>query len=151
LRVHTPYALIPRALTTILAQTRKIQLADPKEGERDLPIEVLIGRNDYWRIVKDASKMRLSSSTVLLPAKFCSILTGNRTGITANEIMVNHVSLEHLDNDLLKFWDLGSIGITPNQQKPLKGGDFQIHGFRDSYLIEDGRRVVRLRICAICL
>jgi hypothetical protein len=27
----------------MMAHTRKIQLADPSEGERDLPIEVLIG------------------------------------------------------------------------------------------------------------
>jgi len=60
---------------TIMAQTRKIQLADPREGERDLPIEVVIGGDHYWRIVTDASTMRLSSSLVLLPTKFRWILT----------------------------------------------------------------------------
>ena len=38
---------VPHDITT-MAQTRKMQLADPKEGERYLPIEVLIGGNYYW-------------------------------------------------------------------------------------------------------
>jgi len=59
--------------------------------------------------------------------------------------MVNHITLEHLDNDVRRFWDLETIGITPNQQKPLSAGDCQIlQEFHDSYRIEDGRRVVCL-------
>ena len=73
---------------TTMAQTRKIKLADPTPGERDLPIEVLIGGDYYWRIVKDASSIRLSSSLVLLPTRFGWILTGNLTGIIANRIKV---------------------------------------------------------------
>jgi len=81
----------------------------------------------------------------LLPTKFGWILTGNRKGITANEVMVNHTNLVHLDNDLGRFWDLETIGITSNQQKPVTAGDSQIlQEFRDSYRIEHGRRVVRL-------
>ena len=97
------------------------------------------------RIIKDASTIRLSSSLVLLPTNFGWILTGNRKGITAKEIMVNHINLEHQDNDLRRFWEIETIGITPNQQKPLTAGDSQVlQVFRDSYCIEHGRRVVRL-------
>jgi hypothetical protein len=100
-----------------MAQTRKMQLADP-------PIEVLIRGDHYWRIAKDASTIRLSSSLVL---------TGNRTGIIANEIMVNHISLGHLDNDVRRFWDLETIGITHYQQKPLTAEDSQVfQEFRNS-------------------
>jgi hypothetical protein len=88
---------------TMMEQTRKIQLADQSEGERDLPIEVLIGGDYYWRKVKDASTIRLTSSLVLLPTKFGCILTGNRTGITVNQTMVNYIILEHSDNDLRNF------------------------------------------------
>jgi hypothetical protein len=85
-----------------MAQAGKIQLADPRAGqqERDISIEVLIGGDCYWRIVKDASTIRLSSSLVLLPTKFGWFLTGNRTGITANQIMANHITLEKFDSDL---------------------------------------------------
>ena len=59
--------------------------------------------------------------------------------------MVNSINLEHLENDLRRFWDLESIGIAPNQQTPLTAGDSQIlQEFHDSYRTEDGRRVVRL-------
>ena len=67
---------------TIMAQTRKIQLADPREGERNLPIDVLIRGDHYWRIVREASTTRLLPSLALLPTKFGWILPGNRTGIT---------------------------------------------------------------------
>ena len=128
-----------------MAQTRKIQLADPR-GERDLSIEVLVGGDYYWRIVKDASTIRLSSSLGLLPTTFGCILTGNRTGITANQIMVNHITLEQSDNDLRRFWDLETIGILPSQEKPLPTEHSQIlQEFLDSYRIKDGRRVVSLR------
>jgi len=89
-----------------MAQTRKIELADPREGERDLPIQVLIGGENYWRIVTDASTIRLSPSLVLLPTTFGWILTGNTTGFTANEMMVNYIPLEHLVNDLRRISEL---------------------------------------------
>jgi hypothetical protein len=41
-----PHPTVPHDIT-IMAKTRKIQLADPTEGERDLPIEILIG-GDYY-------------------------------------------------------------------------------------------------------
>jgi len=139
-----PHPTVPHDIS-IMAQTRKIQLADPREGERDLPSDVLIGGDYYWRIVQDASTIRLSLSLVLLPTKFGWILTRNRMGITANEIMVNHITLEHLDNDLRRFWDLETIRITPSQEKTMTTGDSQIlQEFCDSYRIEDVRRVKRL-------
>ena len=59
--------------------------------------------------------------------------------------MVIHINLEHLCNDLRRFWDLETIGITPNQQKPLTAGDSQIlQEFHNSYHIEHGRRIVCL-------
>ena len=59
--------------------------------------------------------------------------------------MVIHINLEHLCNDLRRFWDLETIGITPNQQKPLTAGDSQIlQEFHNSYHIEHSRRIVCL-------
>jgi len=104
-----------------------------------------------WKIIKDAATTRLSTSLVLPPTKFCWILTGNRNGNPANEIMIIHKTLEHLGKNLRRFWDLETFGITPNQQKPLTAGDSQIlQEFRDSYRIEQGRRVVLLPKKNIC-
>jgi len=83
--------------------------------------------------------------TGFAPYEFRWILTGNRTAITAKEVKFNHMNLEHLDNDLRKFWEIETIGITPNQQKTLKVGDSQLlQEFRDTYRIEQGRRIVHL-------
>jgi len=65
--------------------------------------------------------------------------------------MVIHKILENLGKDLRRFWDLETIGITPNQQKPLTAGDSQIlQEFRDSYCIDHGRRVVHLPKKKMC-
>ena len=129
-----------------VTQTRKIELADPRERERDLLIEVLIGEDYYWRRIKDASTIRLSSSLALLPKKSGWILTGNRTNITANQIMDNRVTPQHSVKVLRRFCDLDTIKITRRQERSLTTGGSQILlEFRDSYRIEDGRTVVRFQ------
>jgi hypothetical protein len=131
----------------MMAQTRKIQ----SERERDIPIEVLIGREYYWRIVKDASTIHLTSLLVLLPTTFGWILTGNRTGITANQTMVNYIILEHSDNELRNFVNLETIGNTPCQEKSLTAGDSRmLQEFSDSYHIHNGRTVICLPKKDIC-
>jgi len=66
-------------------------------------------------------------------------------------MMVNHITLDHSDNDLQSFWDLETIGITPSQERALTTGDSQIvQEFRNSYRIEDGCRVVHLPKKKIC-
>ena len=73
------------------------------------------------------------------------ILTGNWKGITANQMKVNHITLEQSDSDLRRFWDLETLGITPSQEWSMFTGDSQIlQEFHRSYRIEDDRRVVRL-------
>ena len=58
---------------------------------------------------------------------------------------VNHITLEHFENDCRRFWELETIGIMPSQDKPLTMGDSRIlQEFHDSRRIEDGRRVVSL-------
>ena len=144
-----PHPTVPHDITT-MAQTRKIQLTDPR-GEQDLPIEVLIVGDYYWRIVKDSSIVSLSSSLILLPTKFGWILTRNRKGISVNKMVVNHINLEHSDKDLRRFCDLQTIGISPSQEKILTSGDSQIcQAFRNSYRIQDGRRVLRFPRKNIC-
>jgi hypothetical protein len=53
----------------LLGRTRKMQLADPKDDHDDLPIEILIGGDHYWKIIKNATPIRLSQSLVLIPSK----------------------------------------------------------------------------------
>jgi hypothetical protein len=69
-------------------------LEDPKDDSEDLPIEILIGGDHYWKIVKDTSPIRLPQSVVLLPTMLGWILSGNRSAIAATSIIVNYVDLK---------------------------------------------------------
>ena len=100
--------------------THKLQFADPREQE-DLPIEILIGGEHYWKIVKDSPPLRICLSVVLLPSNLGWILSGNRSGISANVAAVNFLHLENpsplLETEVKRFWDLETIGITARQDK----------------------------------
>jgi hypothetical protein len=70
----------------------KLQLADPCEEE--LPIEILVGGDHYWKIVNDSPPWRISPSIVLLPSKLGLILNGNRSGMSVNVAAVNLLNVE---------------------------------------------------------
>ena len=134
---------------SIFGQTRKLQMADPTDDFANLPIEVLIGGDQYWTIVKDSAPLRLSPSVVLIPSKFGWILSGNRTGVSVNYTTVNFIDActvpSALDDDLRRFWDLESIGINSEQGKTPRAIDTAILAqFHASHTLEDQRRVVRL-------
>ncbi|KAJ4427073.1 hypothetical protein ANN_24688 [Periplaneta americana] len=114
----------------MLAHTRKLQLADPKDHTEDmtLPIEIIIGGDHYWEVVKDSSPIRISPTVVLIPSKFGWILSGNRSGITVGSTI-----------------DLETLGIRENQDQQRTSKDSAIlKAFEDSYFIEDQWRVVSL-------
>jgi hypothetical protein len=90
---HHP--VVPHDIKT-LAHDRKLQLADPPGDPENIPIEILIGGDHYWEIVKDTSLIRLFPSVVLLPSKLGWILSGNRSAVTASSIMVNYVNLDQI-------------------------------------------------------
>jgi hypothetical protein len=75
----------------LLARTRKMQLTD----HYDLPIEILIGADHYWNIIKNATPVRLSRSLVLIPSKLGWILSGNRSEITISTVVVNFIDSHH--------------------------------------------------------
>jgi hypothetical protein len=42
-----------------LTIARKHQLADPKTNSQDVPVEILIGCDYYWKVVKDRPPIRI--------------------------------------------------------------------------------------------
>jgi hypothetical protein len=68
-----------------MTHTPKLQFADLRE-QKDLPIEILVEDDHYWKIVKDSPPLRISTSVVLLPLKLGWVLSGNRSGISTNFI-----------------------------------------------------------------
>jgi hypothetical protein len=82
---HVPYTneflLKPSVLRNINMKMHKpkLQFADPKE-QVDLRIEINVGSDHYWKIVKVSPPLRISPSVVLLPSKRGFILSGNPSG-----------------------------------------------------------------------
>ena len=58
--------------------THKLPLADSKESSPDLPIEILIGGDHYWKLVKDTHPISMSPSLVLIPSIFGWIRDGEQ-------------------------------------------------------------------------
>jgi hypothetical protein len=126
----------------------KLQLADPCEQE-DLPIEILVGGDHYWKIVNDSPPWLISPSILLLPSRFGWILSGNRSGTSVNVAAVNLLNLERPgplpETEMKSFWDLKTIGIKAHQDKWRNTKESVVlQTFHDSIRMEDSRRVVSL-------
>jgi hypothetical protein len=129
-------------------RTPKLQFADPAEQE-DLPIEILVGSDHYWKLVKDSPPRRISPSVVLLPSNLGWILSGNWSGISANVAAVKLFRLENPgplpETEIKRFWDLEAIGITIHQDKEWNTRDAEVlRAFHDSFRAENCRRVISL-------
>jgi hypothetical protein len=96
----------------------KLQLAGPTDQE-DLPIEILVGGDHHWKIVKYSPPLRISPSVMLLPSSFGWAFSGNRSGISVNVAAVKRFHLEEPDplpeTEIKRFWDLETTRITVHQ------------------------------------
>jgi hypothetical protein len=85
----------PKVLRNInmTMHTPKLQFADAKEQE-DLPREILIGSDNYRKIVKDSPPLRISTSVMILPSELGLITSGNPSGILVILAAVRFLHLE---------------------------------------------------------
>jgi hypothetical protein len=140
---------VPQDVKT-LAHTRKLQLVDPKTHLQEaVPVEILIGGDHFWKVVKDSPPIRISTSAVLVPSMFVWILSGNRSGTHVNSTVVNFTNSNQAfapsDDVLRRVWDLETIGTSANHDRSLSAKDSKLlEGFRASFRIEGQRRVVSL-------
>ena len=131
-----------------LAYARRLQLADPKtHSQEDIPVEILIGGDHYWKGVKDNSPIRISMSAVLVPTTVGWMLSGNRSGTYVNSAVVNFIHSDQTfmpsDDDLRRFWDLETIAISAIHNRSLSAKDSKLlEEFQASFHMEDQCRVV---------
>jgi hypothetical protein len=149
---ESAYEFLPQPSVPLTVAARatasELQLADPR-GNEDLPIEILIGGDYYWTIVKDSPLRHLSPSTVLLPSSFGWIMSERRTGISTNVISVQFLQAENQtlwpDAEVKRFSELETIGIAAHQDRGWGSKDSSIlQAFHDSFRTEANRRVVSL-------
>jgi len=131
-----PKPTVPRDIN-ITTHNTKLQLEDPKERE-NFPIEILVGSDHYWKLVKDSPPLRISQSVVLLPSNLGWILSGSRSSITANVAAVNFLHLENPgplpETEIKQFWNLETIGITAHQDREWNPKDSEVlRVFHDSF------------------
>jgi hypothetical protein len=149
---QSAYEFLPQPTVThdinTMTHILKLQLSDPREQE-DLSIEILVGGDHYWRIVKDSPPWRISPSVVLLYSRLGWVLSGNGSGISINVIAVNFLHLQGPgplpETEITRFWDLVTIGIKAHQVELWNTKDSAVlQAFHDPFRIEDSRRVVSL-------
>jgi hypothetical protein len=103
---YSPHPTIPHDVS-VLHCTRNLRLADPNDAFPDHPIEVLIGGDHYWKLIKDKPPLRISPSVVLLASIFGWVLSGNRSEVSVNHIAINNIELcqefEPRDSQLRRF------------------------------------------------
>jgi len=147
---YSAHPSIPQDVTSLIC-TRKLPLADPKDSSPDLPIEILIGGDHYWKLIKDTHPIRMSPTLVLIPSIFGWILSGNKTGVTVNQISVHNIDFRRdptlLDDQMRHFLNLETIGITDTEgrSRTMSTKDARLlEQFHASRRLECGRRVVSL-------
>lgn len=97
-----------------------IQLADPKFKKDLFTVDLLIGQDYYWDLMKTEIK-RISDSLVIQDSVFGWVLSGSISskGPVASEALQMLSMSDLSDDQVRKFWDLESIGITPESKDPL--------------------------------
>jgi hypothetical protein len=80
---------------------------------------------------------------------FVWILSGNRSGTRVNSAVVKFINLEQTltpsEDDLRRFWDLETIGISANSDRSLSAKDSKLlEDFQASFHMEEQCRVVSL-------
>jgi hypothetical protein len=127
--VHSAQPAVPQDIKT-LVYTHKLQPADPKTSpHEDIPVEILISGDHYWKVVKDSSPIHISTSVVLVPSPFGWILSRNRSGTHVNLAVVNFINSDQAfmpSDDLKHFWDLGTIGISAKHDRSLSAKDSKL-------------------------
>jgi hypothetical protein len=122
----SPHPTVPHDIQ-MLGNIRKLQLADSKDNCDHLPIEILIGGDQYWKVVKNTGPVRLSPSIVLVPSQLGWIHSGSRSGRAVNIMSVNHINLGRPDSpqedDFRRSCDLETIGISAEQPRTMTEKD----------------------------
>ena len=103
-----------------------LKMADNVTTNRKVNIDILIGLDQYWSVMKPGT-LSLTESLVALDSKFGWVLSGSfGSKENTSDTDVHFANLAHTlftlttvtdvsDTELKQFWDLESIGIVPKE------------------------------------
>lgn len=107
----------------VMQSLSHLQLADDYGHDRDLTLDILVGVDNYWRFVSADSVVKFGD-LVAHESLFGWILSGSC--FKTHEESVSHQMLcistaQHVnDSDLHNFWNLESVGIYTEKDRPPK-------------------------------
>ena len=144
--VEVPVICTPMSKPNISAATYSafgnLRFAKQDDGG-DLRIDILVGLDYYWQLVKQGLKRVPSSNLVALETVFGWVLSGSLEDRSHSLVSQQLLVLNDLSElTVRKFWDLDSIGIGPKDL--IAPSDKVLEQFNDSIQFKDGRYEVAL-------
>jgi len=97
----------------------KLEFADDYSRKGTLTVDVLVGLDQYWRLIK-SGVIRIADGTVAQETEFGWILSGSYgdSSLRSTEAF-QLLSLGDVSEDVIRrFWDIESIGIAPIESFP---------------------------------
>lgn len=121
-----------------------LQLADP-QWNHSMPVDLLIGGELYWRIIKDETQLLGPGQPMLKNSAFGWLIVGpcsSQATPAPTSVTCNTASLESIDSALRRFWDVEEIPDKSESQIEQEEAEtlYSATTIRDS----DGRYVVHL-------
>ena len=107
----------PRKLLKDLPNLKKLKLAHQDLGEPVFNVDILIGADHYWSVIKDGERVRGPGPTAVR-STLGYLVSGPLTGETqtnAQTMALSVVTRKEEDN-IARLWDLETLGIFPNEE-----------------------------------
>lgn len=139
--IAAPIHTVDRKTITSLSYLNGLRLAHPISSAEQLSITLLIGADQYWKIVED--HVIRGSGPTAVGSKLGYLLSGPIDTSTSGKSVTNmfHVAVQPIPTpDLEQFWNVESVGISSKNVSP--------NSFLDSYIANSVKRLNDGSYCA---
>lgn len=133
----------PKIGSEALDVLKGLPLADQYLEEREVEIDILVGLDYYWKLVKGDSQRLPYSNLVAQNTVFGWVVSGTLEISSNCRLSHQLFCMNDLSDSMLRqFWDLDSIGIRPPDL--IDPADKVLEAFNQSIQYKDGRYEVAL-------
>ena len=139
--IAAPIHTVDQRSITNLPYLNGLRLAHPLSTTEQFSITLLIGADQYWKIVED--HVIRGNGPTAVASKLGYLLSGPLDTSTQGRMVTNmfHVSAQSVATpDLEQFWNVESVGITPKDESK--------NTFLDTYITNNVERVSDGSYCA---
>ena len=139
--IAAPIQTVDQRSITNLPYLNGLRLAHPLSSAEQFSITLLIGADQYWKIVED--HVIRGNGPTAVGSKLGYLLSGPLDTPTQGKMVTNmfHVAAQPAPTpELEQFWNVESVGITPK--------DESTNSFLDSYIMQSVERLSNGSYCA---